>query len=176
MLNFSRKLQTECKKAKLDEQDRAMADLMVLGWSPQDAFIAAGFNKPMLSDEYNKQQLEIKLAGPDFNKYIEARQKSIKRGILKQYTDTQDEDEDKMEVKILTKEEVLQEAVQTALLLPKNDPKRVDVLMKFAELAQMKKEEIKEEDTTIHFFLPLSCKQCSLYMEHQNKLKKKSGA
>lgn len=170
MLNFSRKLQTECKKAKLDEQERAMADLMVLGWSAQDAFIATGFNKPMLSDEYNKQQLEIKITDTDFNKYLEARQKAIKRGILKQYTETSDEEE-KTEVKILTKEEVLQEAVQTALLLPKNDPKRVDVLMKFAELAQMKKEEIKEEDNTIHFFLPLSCKQCSLYLAN----KKKSG-
>lgn len=173
MLNYSRKLQTECKKAKLEEQERAMADLMALGWSAQDAFIALGFNKPMLSDEYNKQQLEIKIADADFNRYLESKQKSIKRGILKQYTESPDEDEDKMEVKILTKEEVLQEAVQTALLLPKNDPKRVDVLMKFAELAQMKKEEIKEEDSTIHYYLPLSCKNCSLYLANQ---KKKGGA
>lgn len=169
MLTVSRKLQTECKKANLDIQERAMADLMVLGWTAQDAFIAAGFNKPMLSDEYNKQQLEILTTDAAFQKYLDARSKTLKKGILKQYESDSEEDEERTQVKLLSKEEVLQEALQTAMLLPKNDPKRVDVLMRFADLAQMKKEEIKEEDTTIHYYLPLSCKQCSLYQA--NKLK-----
>lgn len=169
MLTVSRKLQTECKKANLDVQERAMADLMVLGWTAQDAFIAAGFNKPMLSDEYNKQQLEILTTDAAFQKYLDARSKALKKGILKQYESDSEEDEERTQVKLLSKEEVLQEALQTAMLLPKNDPKRVDVLMRFADLAQMKKEEIKEEDTTIHYYLPLSCKQCSLYQAHKKK-------
>ena len=75
--------------------------------------------------------------------------------------------------KLLTKEEVLQEALQSALSLPVNDKTRVEILMKYADLAQMKREEIKEEDSTIHYYLPLTCNNCSLYLASK---KKKSGA
>ena len=173
MLDYSRKFKTECNKAKLDPQVRAMAELMVQGWSAQDSFIAVGFNKPSLSDDYNKQQIEKLITDNDFVSYMESRRKAIKRGILKQYEPDTEEEEEKVQVKLLSKEEVLQEALQTAMLLPKNDPKRVDVLMRFADLAQMKKEEIKEEDTTIHYYLPLSCHNCSLYLANK---KKNSGA
>lgn len=171
MLTVSRKLQTECKKANLDIQERAMADLMVLGWSDQDAFIAAGFNKPMLNDDYNRQQMLSMTTDTDFNKYIESRRKALKKGIMKQYTETPDEvgGTDREKIRLMSKEEILQEALQSALSLPVNDKNRVEILMKYADLAQMKKEEIKEEDTTIHYYLPLSCKQCSLYKAHKAK-------
>ena len=169
MLDHTRKFRNETAKLKLDIPHRAMAELMVAGWGAQDAFIAMGYNKPHLSDEYNKRQLEILTQDENFIKYMEQRQKSIKRGILKQYTN--EEEEEKQELKLLTKEEVLQEALRTAMLLPQNDPKRVDVLMRFADLAQMKKEEIKEEDTTIHYYLPLSCNNCSLYLANKKKQK-----
>ncbi len=171
MLDYSRKFKTECSKAKLDPQVRAMAELMVQGWTPQDAFIAVGFYKPALSDEYNKSQIEKYITDTDFNVYMESRRKAIKRGILKQYEPDAEEDSERTQVKLLSKEEVLQEALQTAMLLPKNDPKRVDVLMRFADLAQMKREEIKEEDLTIHYYLPLTCNNCSLYLAAKAKKK-----
>ena len=76
---------------------------------------------------------------------------------------------DKVHAFVFLKEEVLQEALQTAMLLPKNDPKRVDVLMRFADLAQMKREEIKEEEQLIHYYLPLTCNNCSLYLASKKK-------
>lgn len=169
MLDYSRKFKTECNKAKLDPPIRAMAELMVQGWSPQDAFIAVGLNKPALSDEYNKQQIEKHITDPEFTVYMESRRKAIKRGILKQYEPDTEEDTERTQVKLLSKEEVLQEALQTAMLLPKNDPKRVDVLMRFADLAQMKREEIKEEEQLIHYYLPLTCNNCSLYLASKKK-------
>lgn len=172
MLDYSRKFKNECNKAKLDPQARAMAELMVQGWTAQDAFIAVGYNKPALSDEYNKQQIEKYITDSDFNAYMESRRKSIKRGILKQYEATSEEDEERTTIKLLSKEEILQEALQSALSLPVNDKNRVEILMKYADLAQMKKEEIKEEDTTIHYYLPLTCNNCSLYLANK---KKKSG-
>lgn len=169
MLDYTRKFKTECNKAKLEPQVRAMAELMVQGWTPQDSFIAVGFYKPSLSDDYNKQQIERIITDNNFTAYMEARRKAIKRGILKQYEPDSEEEPERTQVKLLSKEEVLQEALQTAMLLPKNDPKRVDVLMRFADLAQMKREEIKEEDTTIHYYLPLSCNNCSLYLANKGK-------
>lgn len=170
MIDYTRKFKTECAKLKLDPQVRAMAELMVQEWSAQDAFVVMGFNKPHLSDEYNKKQLEKITHDEDFIKYMETRQRSIKRARLRQYDE--DEDTDKPQIKLMNKEEILQEALQSALSLPVTDKNRVEILMKYADLAQMKKEEIKEEDTTIHYYLPLSCNNCSLYIANK---KKKSG-
>lgn len=169
MLDYSRKFKTECSKAKLDPQVRAMAELMVQGWTPQDAYIAVGFNKPALSDEYNKSQIEKYITDTDFNVYMESRRKSIKRGILKQYTSESEEEEEEIKVKLMTKEEILQQALQSALSLPVNDKNRVEILMKYADLAQMRKESVETEEQYIHYYLPLTCNNCSLYLNAKKK-------
>lgn len=165
MIDYTRKFKNECSKLKLDPQVRAMAELMVQGWTAQDSFVVMGFNKPHLSDDYNKKQLERIIHDEEFIKYMDMRQKSIKRTRLKQYEE--DDEEDKPQIKLMNKEEILQEALQSALSLPVNDKNRVEILMKYADLAQMKKEEIKEEDSTIHYYLPLSCNNCSLYIANK---------
>lgn len=45
---------------------------------------------------------------------------------------------------------------------------RADILLKIADLQQMKREENKDEETTIHYYLPLTCSNCALY-EKANK-------
>lgn len=171
MLEISRKFKTECAKLKLDPQVRAMAELMIQGWSPQDAFITLGFNKPHLSDEYNRKQLESYIHDEEFVRYIETRQKAIKRGILRQSV-KDDEQEDDIKIDLLDKESVLKEMIKSAMSLPVNDINRINILQKYSELQQMKKDEVKEEDTTVHFYLPLSCNNCSLYLAQKNKMDK----
>lgn len=170
MLDYSRKFKTECSKAKLDPQVRAMAELMVQGWTPQDAFIAVGFYKPALSDEYNKSQIEKYITDSDFNVYMEARRKAIKRGILKTSV-SQEEDEEQINIPLLDKESVLKEMIKSAMSLPVNDVNRINILQKYSELQQMKKDEVKEEETLIHYYLPLTCNNCSLYMAAKAKKK-----
>lgn len=52
---------------------------------------------------------------------------------------------------------------------------RADVLMKIADLQQMKKEETIAEDNTVHFYVPISCKQnCSLYANATPMQRKKA--
>ena len=168
MLDYSRKFKTECSKAKLDPQVRAMAELMVQGWTPQDAFIAVGFYKPALSDEYNKSQIEKYITDTDFNVYMESRRKAIKRGILKTSV-SQEEDEEQINIPLLDKESVLKEMIKSAMSLPVNDVNRINILQKYSELQQMKKDEVKEEETLIHYYLPLTCNNCSLYLKSKKK-------
>lgn len=51
---------------------------------------------------------------------------------------------------------------------------KADVLMKIADLQQMKKEEdeTKTEDRTVHYYLPLNCLKCGLYQKHKKGLVK----
>jgi hypothetical protein len=41
--------------------------------------------------------------------------------------------------------------------------------MKIADLQQMKKDEIADEENKVHFYLPLTCHQCQLYLKNKKK-------
>jgi hypothetical protein len=50
------------------------------------------------------------------------------------------------------------------------DPKiKTDIAMKAADLQRMKNDETKNEEQLRHFFLPLRCKDCGLYIEESKK-------
>ncbi len=52
------------------------------------------------------------------------------------------------------------------------DPKqKTEILMKLADLQQMKRDTTKEEeDNTIHYYLPLNCRNCELYIKRQQEV------
>ena len=54
------------------------------------------------------------------------------------------------------------------------DPKqKTEILMKLADLQQMKKDPVDEtEDNTVHYYLPLTCYKCSLYIANKRKTEK----
>ena len=43
--------------------------------------------------------------------------------------------------------------------------------MKIADLQQMKKDENTEEEETVHYYLPLQCYRCSLFIADRAKRK-----
>lgn len=47
-------------------------------------------------------------------------------------------------------------------------------IAKYADLQQMKKDEVQEEDRTVHYYLPLSCRNCELYQKHKRKQNRQS--
>lgn len=172
MLDYSRRFKAENKKYKISPTERAMADLVSLGWQPQDVYIAIGLYKPALSDEYNKEQIEKMITDKEFAEYNKMREKNIRRGILKQSVKEINGEEEDDDINLIDKEEVLKQMLRSALSLPQNDPNRVKMLMQYAELQQMKKEEVDTEDNTVHYYLPLSCNNCSLYQSSMIKARK----
>ena len=55
------------------------------------------------------------------------------------------------------------------------DPKqKTEILMKLADLQQMKKDATKEEeDNTVHYYLPLNCRNCELFIKRQQGMDSK---
>jgi hypothetical protein len=49
--------------------------------------------------------------------------------------------------------------------------KRAKILSEISDLMRMDKDENKDEQELTHFYLPLSCKRCSLYCQEQEKRK-----
>lgn len=66
------------------------------------------------------------------------------------------------------KEDVVAELNQLATSV--KEPKlKAEILLKLADLQQMKKEESKEDMETIHYYLPLTCNNCGLYQKQQRQ-------
>lgn len=172
MLKYSKRFTNETKRYQITIQERAMADMIMMGWDPTEAFIATGQYKPTLTDEWNKEQIDKIIGDPNILTYMQSKQKAIRLGRFKKIPtscdkDEKEETEDDFTGKFRDKDEVLNALAATVKDLKGKE--RADVLMKIADLQQMKKEENIEEDNTIHFYLPISCKSCSLYMKAKNK-------
>lgn len=158
-MDFSKGYKSECRRESIEVQERVMADLMAIGYKSADAYVAAFGYQVNLSDDYLKGEMERIISKQNFNKYFNKSQHRIEKRMDK----LQAEEEEKIE--LIDKDQVLKEILASAYKLPKNDPKRTEILMKYADLQQMKKDEVKDEDTTVHYYLPLSCYNCSLYLE-----------
>ena len=107
---------------------------------------------------------------PGINKLIRSfednRAKSKKK---KKNTETEEEEKAGNVVQYRDKDAVLSGLEQTLPYLRGKD--RADVLMKIADLQQMKKDENTEEEETVHYYLPLQCYRCSLFIADRAKRK-----
>ena len=70
-----------------------------------------------------------------------------------------------------TKEEVLNALIAELPYVSGKD--RADLLMKIADLQRMKQDEVVNEDNTVHFYVPISCHNCSLYIQEKKRLQRK---
>lgn len=84
-------------------------------------------------------------------------------------TETEEEEKAGNVVQYRDKDAVLSGLEQTLPYLRGKD--RADVLMKIADLQQMKKDENTEEEETVHYYLPLQCYRCSLFIADRAKRK-----
>ena len=69
--------------------------------------------------------------------------------------------------KATSKEAILSDLLKARKLVKQNSKEWLDMTAKIADYARIKQDEIKEEDTTIHYYLPVNypktCKDCLLW-------------
>lgn len=69
--------------------------------------------------------------------------------------------------KATSKEAILSDLLKARKLVKQNSKEWLDMTAKIADYARIKQDEIKEEDTTIHYHLPVNyprtCKDCLLW-------------
>lgn len=94
---------------------------------------------------------------------------STKSKKKKKNTEAEEEEKAGNVVQYRDKDAVLSGLEQTLPYLRGKD--RADVLMKIADLQQMKKDENTEEEETVHYYLPLQCYRCSLFIADRAKRK-----
>ena len=165
-MDYSKSLKTECRRSALGSvQEKIMADLMAIGWRDVNAYVAAYGYNAQYSDDYNKQQIEKITSRPEFQKYLEKTRKRYSR-------DSDEASDDDFDPNCVSKEQTLKELSIAKKKAAIGSKEWLEINKQIIEVTQMKKDEVKDEDNTIHYYLPLSCYQCELHVAHQKKIKK----
>lgn len=162
-MEVSRRTRSEAKKNKLDLEEMAMAELMLAGWPQKDAFCVCFKPAGTMPADYIVQRIQNICDSEPFIMYMRRREKIKRKG-------NSEEPEVEEEIEMLDKEEVLRELLRSARSLPNGSKERAEILMKYADLQQMKKDKVEGEDTTVHYYLPLTCHMCELHEKHKKAL------
>lgn len=172
MLRYTTTFKGQTKRLQLDPQHRAMADLLILGWNARDAYLAMNLYNASFSDEYHLSKIEEITGNDAFKLYIQKKQRALKRGFKSTVPSSVGSDEEEStEGKYRTKDEILNGLIEELPNLRGKD--KADVLMKIADLQRMKQDEVVNEDNTVHFYVPISCHNCSLYIQEKKRLQRK---
>lgn len=149
-MDYSIELKQVAKENKVPVPTYVMADLVSVGYSPEDAYyIAFGLINGSQTDKANEGILQNLMNSNSFATLVLKRQKAHSVP-----TDQDDLDE------LFSKERVAMEMLASAMKLKKDDPNRVAALMKYADLMGMKKEEVKTDEEPTSYYLPLKCGLC----------------
>ena len=174
-ITFSKGLGTECRKLGISAKEKAFADLLALGWKDKDAYLISGLYNPVYNLEMNKKNMNALLSqDKDFMDYLTFINKRVNR------RQKESEKEEELLVESVSDEDIASELSKENQLRKliaarkKYDGKEgckewIDLTKMIADITQIKKDEIKEEDTTTHFYLPISRNNCSLYLAAKKK-------
>lgn len=161
-MDYTKSLLTECGKSKIDIQEKIMADLMAIGWRETNAYIAAYGYGIQYSNEYHKEQIEKITSRQEFKNYME---RSRKRYAKK----SDDEAEEDFDPASVSKEQTLKELSIAKKKAVMGSKEWLTINDQIIKVTQMQKDEVKDEDNTVHYYLPLSCLNCELYKNYQSK-------
>lgn len=153
MLNPSPRLKKEAKRIGCSENHVILADLITIGYTEAEAYDIAFSESIAKSAKQVIADRERELKSDGYKRAYEDR--SAARTFVADFGDVRD------------KETVAREL--NMLISRTTDPKlKAELLMKLADLQQMKKDAVPVDDDPVHFYLPISCEQCPL-LQHYNR-------
>lgn len=165
MKGVSDKLQKLAKKNGVEWDVYVMATLVAVGMSERDAYYSVINKNSQSTEDYDMGQLRRILSDNAYCYLVNELEKQYKK-IAKRNKQEQEEQDDMQTTDgLLTKDDVARELLKTAKSMKPGSKERAEVMMKYADLLQMKKDEVKDEEHLVHFYLPLTCRDCSLYIK-----------
>ena len=165
MIIVTQKTARLARQYKLKPEELAFADLIAAGWDDADAYAvtirtgATTWTKKALSEEYDRL---ASLEG--VRRRIEDRKQEQDKQKLEQIKSSISADETELLKKATSKERMLITLQATLETLPPASPEWIKINQQIIDVSRMKQDEVKTDDDTIHYFLPVayptSCQDC----------------
>lgn len=158
-MDYSPQRKKELKKYVLDAKEMAYATLVTNGWNKADAYMVCYGESITVSKEYVLGKVSELENNDKLNAYI----------VEKQNEKKSEKNEDKELIKSLSKEETLKELARARNMYTIGSKEWIDINKQIIDVNNLKKNEVKTDDTTVHYFMPANCEICSLYVAAQKK-------
>ena len=163
-MELSKQKQTEAKKLNVTIQYLAMADLMSIGYSEQDAYTIAFPENEALASQQNDSIRKSIVESAKFKKLLDNRKQRVKDGVAAPV-----ELED---VELVGTEEVLKEILRSAKQQPVGSKERADLYAKYNDIKKENEQGTEDETDAINFYFPAKCSQCPLLYAYNEEAKK----
>lgn len=152
---------------KLDNvKDKIFADLMAIGYKDVDAFNIAHPEYMALSEAAILKMCKEKQVEKKFSAYFEKQKARYKRAVKTEQKEREDfealSDGALSQVEKYKDKDFLIKALAVQAELCRDPKKKAEILMKIADLQNMKKEEVKEDHKYLTFYMPLTCNNCEI--------------
>ena len=152
-MELSARLKKEASKYNVPAQTLVMADLIAIGYTENEAYNIAYSDNLSFGKQQNITIRENITLAIGFKDLVSERAELIKGKKVELPTGDISEQ--------MSKDEVAAQLRVQIELLPDGSKEKADVLMKYADLFAMKKEEKKgEEEEIIRIWMPLTCDLC----------------
>ena len=176
MVEVSREATKNARAYKLKPEELAFADLLAAGWDATDAYSVAirtgavTWTKEALADEI-KRISEIE----GVKKRIYDLHNNATKEMEQRIREAVKLDDKELLRKATSKEDKLIELQAAADAATVNSPEWFKANQMIVDISKMKQDEIKTDDNTVHYFLPVSypsscqnclyskCKECKYY-------------
>lgn len=168
----------ECKKLKLKTpMHKVFCDLVLAGWEKEDAYAFSGLWNPTYSVLMNIQDMNHLLKEDQgVVSYIDMKvkeQEALKKKAKKAAAEEEKARNEEKEIDMVTelsKEAQLKELLTAKSLHPVGSKEWLDIKKMIADISRVKQDDIQDEDDLVHFYVPIQCHNCSLYLKAKGKM------
>lgn len=168
---LSSDVKSKKKKSKLEPEEMVFADLLLLGWQEQDAYILSGLHNPLFNIVNNKDDMERLKKRKEFGQYYEQRKLAI-QGLFGSTGEESDHMTDAELAVAMSKDTQLKALFRARDKYVEGTKEWNDVQKMIIDVSQVKKDEIVEEEEKVHYYLPLVCNRCpfkAYYESHEGE-------
>lgn len=163
---YSQKTRRLAASYSLQPDELAFADLIAAGWDKTDAY----FTALRMGDTWTKQAVDRAVRELCARNGVKKRIKDLRYPNTEVKPEPEDEDVTSENVmNKVSKEQMLLDLATARSKMKFGSKEWLDTNKMIADITRMKQEEIKTEDNTVHYYLPITCKKCSLYIESKRQ-------
>lgn len=173
----SNALLRKCKTGKLKTpMHKVFCDLVIAGWEKEDAYAFSGLWNPTYSTIMNIQDMNrLFVDDKGIIEYIDSKTKEIENKKKKAKLEAiEAELAASFEIDMtteLSKEAQLKELLVAKQKHPVGSKEWLDIKKMIADISRVKQDDLQEEEDVVHFYVPIQCHNCSLYLAQKSKKK-----
>lgn len=160
-MELSKRIIKEAKKYAIDPATLVMADLITIGYTPNEAYDVVYQENAVLNFQQNQSIREGITKSGRFKEMVNDRIESLRSRLpLK----------DNEDMELMSTEDAAKQVLKAAQMLPEGSKERGEMFVKYTELLRRNSTvDAEPEEDSIRIYMPLKCNDCPLLQEYNEK-------